>query len=50
MSADGTALTSAFISGKDGAEIVAALKAGYEVKIKVSQEDLVVDNETAGEM
>ena len=50
MSVDGTALTSAFISGKDGEELVEALESGYEVKIKVSQEDKVVDYETAGEM
>ncbi len=50
MSADGTSLTSAFISGKDGAEIVAALESGYDVKIKVSQDDLIIDNATAGEM
>ncbi|MGN1187260.1 MAG: S8 family serine peptidase, partial [Lachnospiraceae bacterium] len=50
MSVENVSMTSAFISGKDGAEIVAALNAGYDVKIKVSQEDMVVDFATAGEM
>lgn len=50
MSVDNVSLTSAFISGKDGEEIVAALKAGYQVKIKVAQSDKVVDNGTAGEI
>ena len=50
MSADGTAITSAFINGRDGAAIVAALDAGYQVKIQVSEENQTVDNATFGEM
>lgn len=50
MSADGTSITSAFISGKDGAAIVEALKNGYEVKIQVSKEDETISNPTAGQM
>lgn len=50
MSADGTSITSAFISGQDGAAIVAALESGYEVKIQVSKEDETISNPTAGEM
>lgn len=50
MDASGTSITSAFISGKDGAEIVKALEAGYEVKIQVAGEDKTVDNPTSGQM
>ena len=35
MSTDGAAMSSAFISGKDGATIVEALEKGYEVKVSV---------------
>jgi subtilisin family serine protease len=50
MSVSGTTLDSAFISGKDGAEIVSALENGYNVKIKVSKTDETMDNTTSGEM
>ncbi|MGN0351454.1 MAG: S8 family serine peptidase, partial [Roseburia sp.] len=50
MSVSNTSLDSAFISGKDGAAIEAALKAGYDVKIQVSKEDQTVDYESYGEM
>ena len=50
MSADGAAMSSAFISGKDGATIVEALEKGYEVKIKIYKEDATIDNSTAGQM
>lgn len=50
MSVAGTSLDSAFISGKDGAELVKALENGYEIKIKVSKEDDTIDNATAGQM
>lgn len=50
MSVADTSLDSAFISGKDGAAIAEALKAGRRVTIRVSDVDEVIDNETAGEM
>lgn len=50
MGAEGTSLDSAFISGKDGAELVKALEDGQEIKIRVSKEDDTIDNKTAGEM
>ena len=50
MSTDGAAMSSAFISGKDGATIVEALEKGYEVKIKIYKEDATIDNSTAGQM
>ncbi len=50
MSAENTAITSAYISGKDGAAIVSALESGYEVKIQVSKTDQTIENETFGEM
>ena len=50
MSADGTSLSSAFISGKDGAEIVEALNSGYQVSIRVSKDEMTLENPTAGQM
>ncbi|MEY8516437.1 Ig-like domain-containing protein [Lachnospiraceae bacterium 29-84] len=50
MSAEGTALGSAFIRGKDGKAMTDALDSGHQVKIQVSTEDKTVDNETYGEM
>ena len=50
MSVTGTTLDSAFISGKDGSELVKAIENGYDVKIKVSKDDETIDNVTAGEM
>lgn len=50
MNVDNTSLTSAFISGKDGAAIVEAVESGYEVKIQVSLEDETIENPTAGQM
>ncbi len=50
MSADNTSLDSAFITGKDGAAMEAALKAGKRVTIRVSEEDQTIDNPTAGQM
>lgn len=50
MSADGTALTSAFISKADGEAIVAAVNAGYDVKISVSETDAIVSWASAAEM
>lgn len=50
MSADGTSITSAFISGQDGAAMTAALQNGQEVKIQVSMEDETISNPTAGQM
>ena len=50
MSAEGTSITSAFINGRDGAAIAAALDAGQEVKIQVAPDDKTVDNATFGEL
>ncbi|MCD7755764.1 MAG: S8 family serine peptidase, partial [Firmicutes bacterium] len=50
MSVSNTTLTSAFISGKDGAQIVAALQSGFQVYMTVSSVDKTVDSETAGQM
>ncbi|MCD7859526.1 MAG: S8 family serine peptidase [Firmicutes bacterium] len=50
MSVSNTTLTSAFISGRDGAEIVAALQSGFQVYMTVSSVDKTVANETAGEI
>lgn len=50
MSVSSTSLDSAFISGKDGAELAKALEDGYEIKIKVSKEDETIDNVTSGQM
>lgn len=50
MNVAGTGMSSAFISGKDGFDLVNALEKGDEVKIKVSEEDDTVENATAGEM
>ncbi len=43
-------LASAFISGKDGAEIVEALQSGYQVYLTISSENRKASSETAGEM
>ncbi|MGN0985813.1 MAG: S8 family serine peptidase, partial [Candidatus Enterenecus sp.] len=48
MSTDGTSLTSAFISKADGEAIVAAVEAGYDVKITVQEKDVVSAWEDAG--
>ena len=54
MSADGTALTSAFISGKDGAALAEAAKAaiagGAYVKLTVHKDDEVVSSPEGGKM
>lgn len=50
MSVSGTALYSAFISGKDGAELVEQLEKNNNVKIRVSDIDETIDSTTAGEM
>ena len=50
MGTDGTSLTSAFISKADGEAIVAAVEAGYEVKITVEEVDELVDWDQAKEM
>ena len=50
MGTDGTSLTSAFISKADGEAIVAAVKAGYDVKITVEEVDELVDWDQAKEM
>lgn len=50
MSVDGTTLTSAFISKADGEALIAAVEAGYEVRITVAEEDEVVGWDSAYEM
>lgn len=54
MSTDGAALTSAFISGKDGAALFSAaktaIKNGSYVTLTVQKEDDVIASETAGQM
>lgn len=51
MGVDGTTITSAFISGVDGAAIVAAIDAGKTVKLtQVEKEDRVTEWDQAGEM
>ena len=50
MSTDGTSLTSAFIGGKDGAQMIAAINSGETVKISVEQDDKVVAWDDAGNM
>ncbi len=50
MSADNTSLTSAFISGKDGAAMIEALNAGQAVNITVHQQDQLSTWDEGGEM
>ncbi|MCH5323584.1 MAG: S8 family serine peptidase [Eubacterium sp.] len=51
MAVDGTTLTSAFISGVDGAAIAAAIDAGKTVKLtKVEKEDRITEWDQGGEM
>lgn len=50
MSVDYTSIDSCFISGKDGKEIADAVAAGYDVKIRVSKNDRVIENATYGEL
>ena len=50
MNTDNTSLTSAFISGVDGAAMIDALNAGQEVRITVHQQDQLSDWEEGGQM
>lgn len=54
MSTDGTSLTAAFITGKDGAALAeaakSALAAGGNVTMTVQQEDVISPSETGGQM
>ena len=50
MNTDNTSLTSAFISGVDGAAMIDALNAGQEVHITVHQQDQLSDWEEGGQM
>ena len=50
MNTDNTSLTSAFISGVDGAAMIDALNAGQEVRITVHQQDQLSGWEEGGQM
>ena len=50
MNTDNTSLTSAFISGADGAAMIAALNAGQEVRITVRQQDQLSSWDESGQM
>lgn len=50
MSVENTTLSSAFINGQNGAAIVEALNAGYQVELTVQQEDLTLESPTDGQM
>ena len=49
MGVDDALMTSCFISGKDGAALAAAAKAGT-VNITVEEDDLILDDSTGGQM
>jgi hypothetical protein len=50
MQLSGSEIPAAFIGGKDGAAIAAALDAGKEVKINISSESKTVPSDEAGQM